>query len=300
MIDGRTYYQILGVLEDAEDIIIRAAYKVLAQKYHPDKWVGDLDFATKTMQGIARAYEVLSDKNARNAYDQELKAQGRYKSELGEDEDEQIISDDEENWKLACEFRPRLPRLASDLRMLRSALENQFKAFLLETKRFEIAEEVAKDLRGTYLSTYFGNNKEVQDFAMHLIISKRKKDALLLNKAVRVMGDSVSPQELFGYVNERSDFVSPKETKTQERPRQLAELILRHANKGDWELCIEFLSCFVIEVTTKKKVGMVYAVLVGKSMKKMDIDEFVVWVRNEMARPFIEKGYVPRDRWDFL
>ena len=81
--DRKTYYQILGVLEDAEDIVIRAAYKVLAQKYHPDKWVGDLDFAAKTMQEIARAHEVLSDKNARNAYDQELKEQGRYKSDLG-------------------------------------------------------------------------------------------------------------------------------------------------------------------------------------------------------------------------
>lgn len=300
MIDGKTYYQILGVLEDAEDIVIRAAYKVLAQKYHPDKWVGDPDFANKTMQGIARAYEVLSDKNARNAYDQELKSQGRYESDLGEDEEEQIIPDDEANWKLACEFRPRLSRLASDLRMLRSALENQFKAFLLETKKFDLAEEVAKELRGAYLSTYFGDNKEVQEFAMHLITSKRKKDALLLNKAVSVMGDSVTPQELFRYVNERSDYVSPNETRAQERPRQLAEMILRHANKGDWEICVEFLSCFGIEVTTKKKVDMVYAVFVGKTRKKMDVDAFVVWVKNEMARPFLEKGYLPRDLWDFL
>ena len=30
-------YRILDMLENAEDIVIRAAYKVIAQKYHPHK-----------------------------------------------------------------------------------------------------------------------------------------------------------------------------------------------------------------------------------------------------------------------
>ncbi len=29
----KNYYKILGVLDDAEDIVIRAAYKALAQRY---------------------------------------------------------------------------------------------------------------------------------------------------------------------------------------------------------------------------------------------------------------------------
>jgi len=33
----KVYYRILAILDDAEDIVIRAAYKVLAQKYHPHK-----------------------------------------------------------------------------------------------------------------------------------------------------------------------------------------------------------------------------------------------------------------------
>ena len=45
----KDYYRILGILDDAEDIIIRAAYKALAQRYHPDKWKGDKTEATKRM-----------------------------------------------------------------------------------------------------------------------------------------------------------------------------------------------------------------------------------------------------------
>jgi len=48
----KDYYRILGILDDAEDIIVRAAYKALAQRYHPDKWKGNKDEANKRMQEI--------------------------------------------------------------------------------------------------------------------------------------------------------------------------------------------------------------------------------------------------------
>ena len=37
----KDYYCILGVIKSAEDIVIKAAYRALAQKYHPDKFEGD-------------------------------------------------------------------------------------------------------------------------------------------------------------------------------------------------------------------------------------------------------------------
>ena len=51
----KDYYRTLGVLDDAEDIIIRAAYKALAQRYHPDKWKGDPQEANKRMSDINEA-----------------------------------------------------------------------------------------------------------------------------------------------------------------------------------------------------------------------------------------------------
>ena len=56
----KDYYRILGVLDDAEEIVIRAAYKALAQRYHPDKWTGSKDEANKRMSDINEAYGVLS------------------------------------------------------------------------------------------------------------------------------------------------------------------------------------------------------------------------------------------------
>jgi molecular chaperone DnaJ len=74
VINGKTYYQVLGVLEDAEDIVIRAAYKSLAAKYHPDKWSGDKQFANARMTEINIAHDCLSNSEKRRIYDEELKS----------------------------------------------------------------------------------------------------------------------------------------------------------------------------------------------------------------------------------
>lgn len=62
------YYQTLGVSRKASSIEIKAAYRKLAQKYHPDHNPGDKD-ATAKFQEINEANEVLSDPDKRKLYD---------------------------------------------------------------------------------------------------------------------------------------------------------------------------------------------------------------------------------------
>ncbi len=69
----RTHYQVLGVQPDAEDLVIKAAYRALAQRYHPDKWSGDKAEAEQRMSEINDAYTVLSDAAKRREYDAELR-----------------------------------------------------------------------------------------------------------------------------------------------------------------------------------------------------------------------------------
>ena len=63
------YYAILGVHPTAEDIVIRAAYKALAQRYHPDRFPGSKDEAHRRMSDLTKAYEVLADPVRRPKYD---------------------------------------------------------------------------------------------------------------------------------------------------------------------------------------------------------------------------------------
>jgi hypothetical protein len=63
------YYAILGVHPTAEDIVIRAAYKALAQRYHPDRFAGSQDEAHRKMSELTKAYDVLADPVRRQKYD---------------------------------------------------------------------------------------------------------------------------------------------------------------------------------------------------------------------------------------
>lgn len=62
-------YEILGIPKTASDKEIKAAYRRLALKYHPDKNKSDKEAETKFKE-INMAYEVLSDDQKRKQYDQ--------------------------------------------------------------------------------------------------------------------------------------------------------------------------------------------------------------------------------------
>ncbi|HXI00534.1 MAG TPA: molecular chaperone DnaJ [Sphingobacteriaceae bacterium] len=65
----RDYYDILGVERNAEADEIKKAYRKLAIKFHPDKNPGDKAAEDKFKEG-AEAYEILSNQEKRQRYDQ--------------------------------------------------------------------------------------------------------------------------------------------------------------------------------------------------------------------------------------
>jgi DnaJ-class molecular chaperone len=64
----RDYYEILGVSKTATQKEIKSAYRKMALKYHPDK--NKSADAEEKFKEINEAYQVLSDKKKRKAYDQ--------------------------------------------------------------------------------------------------------------------------------------------------------------------------------------------------------------------------------------
>ena len=65
----RDYYEVLGVSKGAASDEIKKAYRQQALKYHPDKNPGDTE-AEEKFKDAAEAYEVLSDPQKRQKYDQ--------------------------------------------------------------------------------------------------------------------------------------------------------------------------------------------------------------------------------------
>jgi molecular chaperone DnaJ len=69
MTTKRDYYEILGVDRNANESELKASYRKLALKYHPDRNPDDKE-AEENFKEASEAYEVLRDPQKRNIYDQ--------------------------------------------------------------------------------------------------------------------------------------------------------------------------------------------------------------------------------------
>ena len=65
----RDYYEVLGVGKSTAAQDIKKAYRRIAMKYHPDRNSDDAN-ADEKFKEASEAYEILSDTEKRQAYDQ--------------------------------------------------------------------------------------------------------------------------------------------------------------------------------------------------------------------------------------
>jgi DnaJ-class molecular chaperone len=71
----RTHNDSLKVARDAPEEVIKAAYRALAQRWHPDRNPSRTAEAARIMQILNAACETLSDPEQRRAYDESLRRQ---------------------------------------------------------------------------------------------------------------------------------------------------------------------------------------------------------------------------------
>jgi curved DNA-binding protein CbpA len=184
----KDYYRTLGVLDDAEDIVIKAAYRALAQKYHPDRWQGNAAEATRRMAEINAAYAVLSDPDKRRAYDATRDKSDFQDDSADADDSQDAFAAIDKDWAIATKYKPELIAIEAGLRRIARELGTTYKLILLEHKNFDDYQNVGQMLEQVYFKKYFGSTKLAQDFAKELILAGRRDAAKELNQTVRVLG----------------------------------------------------------------------------------------------------------------
>lgn len=191
----KDYYAILGIAPSAEDVVIRAAWKALAQRYHPDRFAGSATEANARMAEINEAYNILSDTVKRKTYDKSREGkEGNFGDWVHEeDADEAADNPDpfEKDWALAVGFYPDLVDINDRLSKISHLLAFSYRAGLLELKAFKDRKKLAEAAEKSFLQSYFGSNQAIVDFARELIFCGEKTAAKALNDAIRVLGSDV-------------------------------------------------------------------------------------------------------------
>ncbi|HEX6829676.1 MAG TPA: J domain-containing protein [Burkholderiales bacterium] len=192
MEDSTDLYAILGVLPNADEVVIRAAYRALSQRYRPDRSPGDPAEAAARLKRVEEAYTTLSDPARRSEYDQRASADTG-SAEFGEQAPPENVLDVpgwRADWDLVCRFYPPLRDVESQFRAISPALAFTFCATLLETKRFPDADGIARQMEQAYLSKYFGDDPDILAFAKRLIVGGNAEAVHTLSRALQVLGSS--------------------------------------------------------------------------------------------------------------
>jgi len=228
----KDYYSILHVLPSAEIDVIKAAYRALSRKYHPDTYAGDKAYAGKRMQEINDAFGVIGDPDKRKKYDAERKAantQDDY-SESGEDVDART----EEDWVIACKFCPEAVFNFEQLHKLSRSLAFAFKSYLLESKQFPDSRMIRDKFRAEFLKNYFGANPTVQEIGEDLILAGKMAAAKSVNRAVKVMGASLDIGKLYEMLKGDFNISSSKTHGTPQDLTKMQQLFLKAKKPGNY------------------------------------------------------------------
>ncbi len=195
-------YSVLGVLPDAEQLVVAAAFRALAAKYHPDRWKGDPAVAHRRMSELNKAYGVLGNDQNRAEYDASRQAaESRAHASFDKDDDSETAFEEalialEERWSIAVSVFPDLETMRSDLRRTSHQLAFAFVTTLLETKRFAQAASIAHHMEQMFLERYFGTNTEIVNYARELINLSERAAVRALNRLVDVLGSEVDAKVL--------------------------------------------------------------------------------------------------------
>lgn len=278
------HYATLGLVPEADPIVIKAAYRALAQAYHPDKWRGDPGTATRRMAEINEAYRVLGDVRLRAEYDsvRDVAKNGQPYGEdrSGEREDafSSALSETEHRWSVATSVLPDLVSLRNNLSRISTSLSFAFVTLLLESQQFSERKAIAEKLEVSFLSQYFGSNKQVLEFAKDLIMSGEKEAAKLLNQLIDVLGTNIEPRILINQVTTRYP-MSSKSHLIRELTQKLdstgdINFAKNIANLKGFSLNERPVGLFNFKITVSKE---------GEKNRDFPPERFISWVRENLC-----------------
>jgi len=279
------YYAILGLLPSAETIVVRAAYRALASRYHPDVWRGDKTYAEGRMAEINEAYRVLSDETLRREYDRKIYSHAYDQFDADPLESEHYDSDlCSQAWQVALEYYPDLSSLTESLAQTSRRLAFHFKSKLLETKEFEDRHKVARSLEDEFLRLYFGADAKILAFARRLIAAGNKIAARDLNKAVSVLGANPNADVVISRIK-RVHFSAPAKA-----AKEWCVSVRETEHVGDATGLIEALGGNIDYVKAGWFREEIIVTVTGHREKFCNERDMVVWVIQTLVPNVLQRG----------
>lgn len=202
---NRTLYEILEVSEDSSADVIKAAYRILASKYHPDKVANGAMFRNKSMSDINEAYRILSNEILKIEYDRKLSIEREINKKFNSN---QIKKDSNhysafrgnqeeiEKWEIAEQYHPELNKISKHLYKISEDLFSKYAKIILEEKKYHSIKSIADHMEIDFLKNNFGISPRAQHFGKKLLLSNFIPAAEKLKLTIRTVDDKVKISDI--------------------------------------------------------------------------------------------------------
>lgn len=259
---SKDYYKILGVQEDADELVIRAAYLALLKRYNLDDWKDNnkKQLAIKMLADINEAYSVLKDRHERLEYNSVRQKQQEEEVKPVESS----MSDEEVDaaWKVACNYYNDLEVLYFNLFQISEQVANNFKVSILVSKDYQNRNKLAAKYELDYLKSQFGNDQDLIDFGKELILEEADDAIADLRHVYEVMGSSVHAEEVIENISDKyqtqryflniekervaREELAEKQKELLKRQQEMAAKELKERESGRWGLFWLFILIIMI------------------------------------------------------
>jgi len=295
------YYEILGVHPTAEDFIIRAAYRALAHRYHPDKLSPDEAHLADRMAQINEAYDTLSDPGRRKEYDAARQASSAFSESLSSPALDDLFDPPPEgaalgsaDWAKACEYYPDLHAIDSRLAEISWKLAWMFRASILESQAFEERKKLSKSLETSFLQLYFGTDNQVYSFGKNLVLGGLREAAEELARAVRVLGSDVPADRIIDRVMRKFKLTGEIEARPNlQRERAIGYCELFRQGSDPEHHALLLIRCLggVTEATFWKQRPTAVKIW-ERRFDFAERAEFVEWVETRLVEPLLAGAHL--------
>ena len=192
----KDYYKILGISPYAEISEISAAYRALAQIYHPDKWKGDKKTGDNKIREINEAYDILKNKNKKQKYDKEYftskKDQPKQEdfTKQNYEQNKDFVDVLDAKWKVVIEFYPDIEEERNHLHKIDKALSQMFQIRIIGLKSTSDWQEMASLTVTSFFKSILATDKLVLHRFVELILLEGKRNiAIETIDAINIIGD---------------------------------------------------------------------------------------------------------------
>ena len=208
---SKDYFAVLGLSPHADPDVVKAAYRALAKKYHPDRQPDGETAVRDKFHELQEAYELLRDEQQRRHYiSLRERAEQRHKEAAAHHARPVMLLRLDDRWEHLVREFPDTARDHARFCMISPRLGQQFKLTILGTGNPASFARIAARMERRFYRQHFSYHRDLHTLARKLAHRRRRHALRELSREIR--GRRLLPKRY------RRDLLTRYETRYLQRP----------------------------------------------------------------------------------